>query len=214
MIIVSDIHLCDGTGSFYKNHDRFMDFLDFVGKGGLLIAGDFVDLWRWSPDSIFNGPNKDIIARIKEKKNCMLTPGNHDLNMKVMETIFGNRIRMQVNMYDYVIFHGHQIDPILDTPQERWVAKTAAWIIQRLNWKWLHSATEYLTSAHRSNDRLIETIKKEYPEETKIICGHSHVAEDLGWFLNTGTWAEYDFNYVTLDYTGARLEVFSGKNHF
>ncbi len=209
MIVVSDIHLDDGTGLFSQNRKAFHHFLDLVGGEDLVIAGDFLDLWRWKAKDIISA-NKKIIRRIKQKKNVVLVLGNHDLDIEVMRDIFPGKtdIQMKVEAFGYTIFHGHQVDPMLDDPKERFFTKWGARLIQTIDNPILDKIVAYLTSSHRSNDRLKKQIAKKFPEGTKVICGHSHVAEESSAFLNTGTWTGNYLTYIELDSEKAELREF------
>jgi UDP-2,3-diacylglucosamine pyrophosphatase LpxH len=210
VIIISDPHLDDGTGPFSHNHNAFMRFLDLVGNKDLVIAGDFLDLWRWKAEDIIKS-NIKIIRRIKQKKNVVLVLGNHDLDIEIMRDIFPGKtdIQMKIEAYGYTIFHGYQIDPMLDDPRERFFAKWGARIIQTINDPNLNRLVEYLTASHRSNDRLKKQIAKKFPLDTKIICGHSHIAEQSDNFLNCGTWTGNRLPYIELDSEKAVLMEFT-----
>jgi predicted phosphodiesterase len=206
MIVISDLHLDDGTGKFSRNRDKFLKFLRHIGDEELVIAGDFFDLWRWSFKSIVRA-NQDIIYALHQKHpNVTLLLGNHDLNYKLMRFVISD-ICMSMTAYGYTILHGHQIDWRLDTPEERRLAHVAAHIVQHLDFGWLNHFVEYATASKRSNEPLMERAMGQYPHGTKFICGHSHVPGNYGWFINCGTWTGDDLRYVVLDSAGARLEV-------
>ncbi len=202
MIVISDVHLDNGSGGFAPNRESFMKFLRYVGDEKLVIAGDFFDLWRFSFKDII-AANTDIVSAIRRHPNVTLLLGNHDLSYNLMRYIVKD-VRMSMKAHGYTIFHGHQIDPLLDTPQERFFASAGARIIQALNWAWLVRLVDKATSGHRSNAPLKRTIENRYGAG-RYIVGHSHVPSDDGWFLNAGTWTGDDPRYIKLEPEGARL---------
>jgi calcineurin-like phosphoesterase family protein len=188
--IVSDLHLDDGSGEFTKsgNAPRFMKFLDMVGDDFLVILGDFLDFWSWKPSAILNGPHQGIIDRIRKNPNARLILGNHDLRPSLMAEIFGKEnIFMRMEILGWRVFHGHQLDPSSDTLPERILAFICARVIQSLNFSLLNKLRDWVVSADRTNEPLVEALRN---REGKYILGHSHVTVDLGWYMNAGSWLE------------------------
>ena len=198
--IVSDLHIDPIDGFFTPVKSKFHDFLDMVGDNYLIINGDLLDLWSWSLNNILSGVNKDIIERLKVKENVHLILGNHDLYPIAMRSVFSgpNDIKMYINIGPWKIFHGYQVDPVLDNPIERWNVATGARIIQALNWSWLNKIRDRLTKGERTNEPLIKALKE---KNSNYILGHSHEALIYdGWYINEGCWSgNSDLTYCMID---------------
>lgn len=207
MIIVSDLHIDNGHGAFTPNADAFNFFLDCVGSDDLLIAGDFLDLWRYSLQSIMDGPHKAIIHRLRQKPNVTLIRGNHDVYMEAITDVFQCEVFDVLDVCGWRIFHGHSFDFRLDTPQERWLAATAARLIEGSHLGFLHRLAGWLNSSKRENGYLKKAII-DAGQAHLTICGHTHVATHDGWYVNSGTWTGDTCSYVVLEHDGKpRLEV-------
>jgi len=196
----SDLHICNGRGEFAKNKQAAHDFLDKVGRDPLYLDGDTLDLWLWTMKEIMNGSNRDFINRLIDKKELFLVLGNHDLYPKAMGEIFKAPIKMFYDVDGYRVMHGHQLDPALDTAEERWLVAKGARLLQVLG---LNGIGAYIAKSDRKNEPLIKALKG---KPGKYILGHSHEAADLGWFVNCGCWIGERLTYVVLEDGKATLQ--------
>jgi predicted phosphodiesterase len=202
---IGDWHLSDGTGPSALNHRRMNDFLDLVGDDELIVGGDFLDLWRWSADSILKGPARKIIDRVKAKENDTIIIGNHDLDLALMHDIFQKNVVMGCNLFGYQVMHGHQFDKRLDDPKERKMVKAVSLLIQKVNIGLLNQFRDWATSSARSN-----TVYKEKAATMgmKLLMHHTHVPEiSKDWlYLNPGAWVGADCRYIVFEDGVPRLE--------
>jgi UDP-2,3-diacylglucosamine pyrophosphatase LpxH len=181
--LIGDTHICDGTGPFFKNKEKLMRFLDMVDGDNLVILGDCIDLWRWSAKEICNGPNRDVIERLTKKSNVSIIVGNHDLDLKLMSSIFQQQVYMSSAVSGWWCMHGHQLDSKLDTPRERKIVKEISLIIQKIDSKLLNRFRDWATSGPRSNAEY-----KTKFQGVKLAMGHTHVPEVRETYLNPGSW--------------------------
>jgi predicted phosphodiesterase len=201
--LIGDTHLCDGTGPSFKNHDKLSRFLDRVATNNLIILGDCLDLWRWGVEEIIDGPNRDIIDRLTAKPNVSVIIGNHDLDLDVMRSIFQHQIYMSLLHQGWFCIHGHQLDPRLDSPKERKLAREISLIIQRLDIGLLNRFRDLASSGPRSN----AAYKKKFLG-VRLAMGHTHVPEIRASYLNPGAWTGDTCHAIVLE-NGAspRMEV-------
>lgn len=194
--IVSDLHIDNGRNGFNENRPAFNSFLDMVGDNLLVFNGDTLELWHNTWWEIINGPNKDLILRIRAKEEKWIIPGNHDIEDTLLSRFF-HTSNIEAVRYAgrWKIFHGYQVDPILDEPQERWFAAHLDRFVAVANIPWLNTIRDKISDGDRGNDALISALEN----RGNFIVGHSHIAEDRGWFVNSGTWTGKRNAYIEID---------------
>jgi len=81
--VISDLHLGDGTNkdNFTKNEKHLNSFLDKVREegGGLVIAGDFFELWQCNIFDILKRYHKLLMKVFS--LNPAIIVGNHDIDL-------------------------------------------------------------------------------------------------------------------------------------
>jgi hypothetical protein len=208
MIVLSDLHVDQGDGDFTPNAAKFNDFLDYFSDQDILINGDFLDAWLWSITKILDGPHKKLLFRIRDMKNIALNVGNHDPDLELMQYIFQKNIFNYIDYAGWHILHGHILDYRLDTPQERWAAKTSLRIIEFLRNPLLFRFARWINSSKHENSYLKDAIiKSEYIAVYKRwLCGHTHSPINDIWYVNEGSWCSTVCMYCILQSNGT-IEV-------
>jgi UDP-2,3-diacylglucosamine pyrophosphatase LpxH len=201
--LFSDTHLDNGNGEFTTSGGAvaFNNFLDVVGDQELIGNGDILDLWEWSWKEISNGPNMSIIKRLAAHPNFTYILGNHDLLLGWISTIFHNaKVEMAIELDSYIVFHGFQIDPKLNTQWKRWFAAEGDRLVEQMNNPVFRKIRQWFAAGDRTNKPLIAALED---TDKKFLIGHSHHPINLnGWYINSGCWISGDPCFITIDDSG------------
>ena len=184
-----------------------MRFLDFVGDDDLECVGDVLDTWAWPLEEICAGPNKDIIRRLQEKENFYIDPGNHDPKPEILWNLFPKcrEITYLSENYGYNKLHGHTLDPELDNRMKMLFAQLGDRLASESGIPAIEMIRDYIMKADNNNQPLIAKLEG----QGKFIVGHTHIALDLGWYLNLGFWFGDKCTYLILYEDGSHeMEVF------
>jgi UDP-2,3-diacylglucosamine pyrophosphatase LpxH len=207
---VSDWHIDNGRNKFSTQYQMAHLFLDLVGDKPLYLIGDTLELWANEWFEIYGGPYRDLLTRIAERKGeTVVFAGNHDIEEELLHKFFPKaQIRTRMTVGDRRIFHGFQIDPLLDSAEERWLASSFDRAFTMIDIPWLNALREGIADKARSNVPLFDALWQ-YQEYKRFLLGHSHVEEDQGWFVNCGSPLFGKFPYVELEKNGdASLKYF------
>ena len=207
---VSDWHIDNGHNEFSWHYKQAHDFLDFVGKEPLFMIGDTLELWACEWYEVWGGPYEPLLKRIRERPyDTTIFQGNHDIQALVLQRFFPEAEVVTSRIVgDRQVFHGFQVDPILDTPEERWLIAGIDRACTLIDIPWLNALRDRIADADRSNKPLIQRLKNA-KKRVRYLMGHSHIEENLGWFVNCGSLLRSDFPYVELEENGdAALKFF------
>jgi len=207
--LISDLHIDDGSGPFTTSGGAkaFNDFLDMVGNDPLVGVGDILDLWAWTLPSIMFGPNGRIVHRLEDHPNFTYILGNHDLKPHIIAGLFPEiKVKMSLQLGDYTVFHGHQVDPKLNTAWKRWTVEEGDKLIHELDNPELNCIGQWFAAGDRTNAPLIQALQD---SGKNFILGHSHISLDQrlrggGWYINLGCWCgdPDERCYATVDDNG------------
>jgi UDP-2,3-diacylglucosamine pyrophosphatase LpxH len=197
---ISDTHR--GIEERLAQSDGLESFLYFAkfNKWRLFYLGDIVDLWKVSYEQAMDVDGK-IISLLANYPDYMWVPGNHDGNVDTMRLILKlpSEVKEYIRMGEYLCFHGHQLDSLLDSEYER----EGAAFLDRIGYDLkefgpLNMIRAMIDHAHRNNRELDFRTKS----WGKVVTGHTHLSavNDNGRFMNDGCWTgEEGFHYVLFD---------------
>jgi UDP-2,3-diacylglucosamine pyrophosphatase LpxH len=202
IICVSDWHIDNGKNRFSWHYKYAQDFLDFIEDAPLFMIGDTLELWACEWYEVFGGPYDSIIKRLAEREDTVVFQGNHDIQRLVLSRFFPKaEIASTRVVGDRVIFHGFQVDSLLDSASERCLVAGLDKAFTLIDVPWLNALRDKIADSDRSNEPLIMNIEKN-KVESRYLIGHSHVEEDRGWFANTGSLMRDKFPYIKLEDSG------------
>ena len=170
----------------------------------LIYNGDIVDLWKVSSQEAMDTDTQTIVA-LASYPDYLWLPGNHDSDAGAMRRM-GFKIPEDYKFFARVgtrlIFHGYQLDSLLDSEYER----EQAAFLDRVGYDlrdfgFLNYIRSMIDHAHRDNRELDFRSKSWGP----VVTGHTHLAEvdDDGRFINDGcVTGEEPMHYVALDWEG------------
>lgn len=127
IFVISDLHIGDGSkkdvftrGARQKLLDKFLDHVE-AENGKLIIAGDFLELWKFSFDRILSG-RRELFDRLAGM-DVEYVLGNHDITLeRYADRIerpheFLGSVRkpfyMTINDVQFKFMHGHEADPFI-----------------------------------------------------------------------------------------------------
>jgi hypothetical protein len=94
----------------------------------------------------------------------------------------------------YLLIHGHQFDPDLDSWPKQWIVEEMDRISNAVDWGPFNQLRAEASTASQDNDNLIAGAAK---LGYSTICGHSHVPQTAENFINDGSWrGPYQPHYV------------------
>jgi UDP-2,3-diacylglucosamine pyrophosphatase LpxH len=197
--VISDTHR--GIKERLAQSPALESFLDFAKGHGwqLILNGDIIDLWAQGVDEVMD-VDGSMIERIAAYPDFLWLPGNHDEDHTIMRRLLhlpdGN-ISSHLRIGKWIICHGYQFDPLLDTRYERAWASLADRISYELsNLGPFNAIRAAMQHSHRDNAPLIERSEG----WGNILMGHSHFAVDQRPYINSGCWTgEEGFHYVLFD---------------
>jgi len=213
-VIVSDLHL----GSVHTMCDRFLEFLDALSVGSMLILnGDTID--RWQTDLKPN--HEHALERLREeslRRTVIWIRGNHD-ETYVMDDPANLMFRTSYNFGKRLfVSHGHNFDNVM--PYNRvfiWLFHTLHTFRVFLGAESVHVARYakkfpalYRVLCASVINNAIEHAKENGYEA--VVCGHTHLPEDIlregVRYLNTGSWTEEIPHFVEVDQNRIELRQF------
>ncbi len=201
MRAISDGHIDDGSGGFKKNFRRTQDFLDDAGKDPILWLGDTVELWKFKWYQVLGGPYRSLLDRMAERTQDVFVIGNHDFGFESLSAFFPrSNILPRMKIGNREIFHGFQVDPLLDSAAERWFVSVFDYLMTEISH--LNDIRDQIADSTRTNDPLIESLLKAENKGKRFLLGHSHVEIDMGWFTNTGSLIGDRFPWVEVEDNG------------
>ena len=163
------------------NYLRFIK--EEVRPGDLYVhLGDTWEGWEYDlGDSIaahFDIWNDEIKHRFVE--------GNHeDPAIKILMALMPGRFIRSFEAEGFLFFHGHELDCLLDTPEERMWAMHMSRLYRYTNFlppaRWIK---KWVDSVHRDNKPYLEEFKKRGWE--KVLWGHTHKYYREGTIGNPG----------------------------
>lgn len=202
IICVSDWHIDTGHNNFAKHYRQVHDFLDYIGNSQLYMIGDTLELWDYEWYEVWSGPYDDVIKRLATRKDTTIFQGNHDIQKLMLHKFFPIAETASTRIVgDRIIFHGFQIDPLLDSTQERWLVAGLDRAFTLIDIPWLNALRDKIADTDRSNTQLIHSLQRN-KVESRYLIGHSHIEEDIGWFANTGSLMRDKFPYIKLEDSG------------
>lgn len=198
---ISDTHR--GIRERLVQGEALASFLEYARAHAwqLLFLGDIVDLWKVPPDEAMETDGA-IIRMLADYPDYLWVPGNHDADVTAMRSL-GFKLPDEVKEYlrigDYLCFHGHQLDSLLDSQYER----DGAAFLDRIGYDLrdfgaLNAIRAMIDHGHRNNRELRHRSIAWGP----VVTGHTHLAEatDDERFINAGCWTgEEGFHYVLFD---------------
>lgn len=214
--LFSDPHIDRGDGPFtttggLKALNGFLDMVEAEKKKracSLIAVGDLLELWADVYSDISAGPNGPLLERLMGMLDVDIL-GNHDWDPELMAVLFGrDQVKVWMQIGEWTIFHGHQVDPILNAGWKCWLAHEGDKLIEELNNPVFTKIHDWAAKTDRTNSPLIKALQE---TGEKFILGHSHHALDIplengGRYVNCGCWCSGDPHYVTVD-DGGKVEL-------
>jgi UDP-2,3-diacylglucosamine pyrophosphatase LpxH len=211
-LVISDIHLGDGTGSDDFKYETFkhaskdeslLDFIDSLKPDTVILAGDIYELWQHKYKAIKKA-HKLLCDTFDNKTNSPIKYikliGNHDYKL-LGKSSYTIQINSGVNIY---ITHGFQNDKNMTNPFIRfgvWCLGLVEKIIPNIE-----VVENVFKKSNVSN--LIEnntynyavSLMNTYPV---VICGHTHnqkiYGTEKGLYYNCGTCQHDKFEGIFID---------------
>lgn len=195
--VISDTHI--GTDEAKRFEPALMAFLDHAAAEGwrVVFNGDTFDLWAYSWAYIL-GTCKDLVTKIRKYPfEKILIAGNHDddiANLARLSWSQEDQIKRYLQLGDFCVMHGYQLDRRLDDAWERDTVHLLDRLSHIVDLTALNKARLALQQSDRTNTAMIENFKK---LGLNVCVGHSHVPwnvvakDDAGStleYLNTGSW--------------------------
>jgi len=202
ILIVSDLHLADGSGADNFGHGkmiRFISMLKNLDPDYIIFNGDFLELWQTHFEYIWIKYH-DLFEELRTR-NVICILGNHDYNID-KDILFPFQIYKQLDfIHDNLIYHcehGHKYDIF----KKRWwklfipFVKLFGWI-ERIILRVPGRELRLLKMQTRlpDNDRYIKAADNILKDGYYDICifGHTHkfIQKDYNTgqkYFNTGCW--------------------------
>jgi predicted phosphodiesterase len=200
VLVISDLHLGDGTGSDdfqYKTFRRLKDaeknlieWIRNLDVDLLILAGDTEELWQHN-QKVIKRVYKEFFSFLKTQTYIRID-GNHDI------TAFGrDSLIIKYKSMRYFIAHGHQGNPIMLHPLAKIGVRLLAFIekiIPSIDMM-MQLAFKTEVKAEILTDTFADTIKSKYDF---VILGHSHRLKSKDNYYNTGTCQHGSFEGVLI----------------
>ncbi len=229
--VISDLHLgtggkADGFGHPDPDFERFLGFLERNFERIVLLG----DIWetltgRWPGD-----PASELrlareshlsIARRFEQPRYVYVHGNHDLIAGAVDGA-PDEYWLHADGQRFLFTHGHQNDNLIQ--RRRWLSELGVWIggwIRRVGASALYRLCAELDE--RRGGALLDAATCPFQrwaialaterEADVVVTGHTHLPAHTEHgarvFLNSGTCAEGQLNFLSLDTRAGRYGVHS-----
>jgi predicted phosphodiesterase len=187
VLVISDIHLGDGTGSddfqyqtFRKIKDaekRLLAWIESLDVDVLVLAGDIEELWQHRQKTI-RRIYKEFFAFLARKKHVRIV-GNHDITVLGREHII-----LEHGSFRYFIAHGHQGNKMMLNPFVRIGVRLVA-LLEKI----VPSIDDMAQFALKTkeSDLTADYARRMTGKYDFVILGHTHKAGAFGSYYNTGT---------------------------
>ena len=223
-LVISDIHL----GSVLSNANTVTAFLNQTTFDRLILLGDIFDgihLFRFKKDDwdLLNQFQKFIV----EGKEIIWIRGNHDVvDDKMVPQLKGvkflNEFCWENQSKKYCAIHGHQFDhmAVKNPAIKKVTGKLHSIFAAYMRHKKTASVLDKLHSRVRRLSKKISMGALAYAEKNNIdyiFCAHTHMPLDITVelkngrkinYLNSGSWIQKPFTYISIDNSGPKLEEF------
>jgi predicted phosphodiesterase len=189
VLVISDLHLGDGTGSDdfqYKTFRRLKDaekkLLSWVRGLDidlLVLAGDIEELWQHNRKTV-RRVYREFFSFLETQQHERVD-GNHDF------TVFGkDMLVLKHNSVKYLIAHGHQGNPAMVSPFSRLGVRLLA-LLEKI----IPSIDTLMQLAFKTEIRA-EEFTNVFADEMRskydfVILGHSHRLGSRENYYNAGT---------------------------
>ncbi len=202
-LVISDLHLGDGTGSddfTYAEYRKLRDAergllmkLKAINPDLLVLAGDTEELWQHDSTRV-RRVYKEFFAYTSSIRSVFLR-GNHDdilgdLDHLVIES-GGKSIRIE---------HGHANDPAMHDPFQRFLVRLVG-LLEKIFPSIDNQAIKFVrlfgqSRIEQKSAALAKTMLQEYDF---VVLGHTHVHQSDGRYFNCGTCQEGQFQGVLIE---------------
>jgi UDP-2,3-diacylglucosamine pyrophosphatase LpxH len=204
ILFMSDFHL---GSPLFNPKDEVISLLNSHAYDHIFLIGDIID--EWEGDITYTTIENDkLLDEINKFNNITIIKGNHDPSIKIMETIFPNKLI--VDKYEYIIdgkkaimVHGDEFDFMVT--KYSWLAKLffpLHWLLERFGLNLKGFLRDLYCSLANKRDKKYfnklllsvetELVNKYGDEYDYIIVGHTHMPKVVNLpnckYINCGDW--------------------------
>ncbi|HMJ11032.1 MAG TPA: metallophosphoesterase family protein [Polyangiaceae bacterium] len=229
--VISDLHLgaADRVDGFGHDDGEFLRFLSFLEQNfeRVVLLGD---IWETLTSAHYGGA-RQALARAREahpeiaqrfrQPRYSYVHGNHDLIAGLSDGA-PDELTLDVDGSRLLFTHGHHYDLLVRNA--RWLSELGVWLggwMLRLRMNPLYALFNSLDSWRYSSaqDPALCTFQRWVMSAAGprgadvVVTGHTHQATRTehasGLFLNSGSCANGNYSYLSLDTRSARYDVHS-----
>ncbi|MCA9389827.1 metallophosphoesterase family protein [candidate division WWE3 bacterium] len=177
-LIFSDTHLTD------EFEPEKYDFLKKIisGADSVVINGDFWDGFKTTFDAFMASSWQKLFPLLKSRKTFYIY-GNHDDPSKSDERVSffsdhqGDRYEFIHGKNTFYIWHGHISDFLFGGTEPKWYLKIITMmydLVEKYGLELFGKRSRRFFIDKRLSDYLLRRYQSNLPEDTYLICGHSH----------------------------------------
>jgi hypothetical protein len=172
----------------------------------VIINGDLLECLYFNFMKVLKANHNKILA-VVQNPLVFIIPGNHSAVIGNFQPFFPSMIYDRMILGRYNIFHGHELDDLVNKPYLRkptkLLAKLVAHYSEESNSSWLIDWSRAMSKAEHENAKLIEVLQKLDPidsvsgSDAPVILSHTHQEYDYeGWYFNTGSFSTPKMPYL------------------
>lgn len=189
---ISDLHINDGSSydNFKQNSSNFLTFSDPL-VSPLFVVGDAHDLWESKEGKILSFTPACQVTEVLQAK-AKLIKGNHDSKGISFLSYYPDGVHLVNGAGETIayVFHGHQID---FWNKGGFVSNIVSWIVGHVWTKFDKSPASNKNLADRLDVALYRFATE---TKTRIVCGHTHQTWITRYYINCGTWTNFNTDIV------------------
>ena len=211
-LIFSDTHLDHNFDQ--KRFDLLKDLIEQVDR--VIINGDFWDVYLTSWEQFLNSEWNKLFPLLKQKESIYIF-GNHDKaewmddRMSLFSNIQTSSTEINIENKKLIIQHGNEIYPSIEEKYPRLFSNKILISLYGIYDFLSGNVSWWFTTGHFENRKLKQWVKRNFPQDHVLVCGHTHLFEDnqQSRFINTGLIRFGYLQYAIV--TDDQIEVFDRR---
>jgi len=189
ILIISDLHLGDGTGSDdfsysdfrkLKNADKeLIKFIEGIAPDRIVLAGDIFELWQHRLAWVKRA-HKELLQFFTNRK-AIFIEGNHDIGIGYEDHLVINTPEAK----QIFIVHGHQAESYMTNP----LIKLGVFLLSFLEKIWPNIDKLYyiVKDSKTESPAVAKYISSQLAKYDIVVLGHTHKGLVRGNYGNAGT---------------------------